>query len=207
MIARLLYNRPLKVRILILCLFIAALSSGLVALFSYFRASEIVRNNAEAQADRTVAQAASYFDARMRNIQGQVYSLVASSTFKQVVERNGEFNRAEEVAAMSNLQAVLSGPRIRDANIMSVYLYTPGSHYYELIFQPKGDFTETRIYQEMQDSPTQSRWLSPREDEVFQSKRQVVPFVVPLDFSAGTTRPFSRLSYLVVNVNKGRLQE
>ncbi len=194
------YNRPLKLRIFVLCLAVAVFSTGLVAMFSYIRAVQVVQTNAYAQADQTVRQAASYLDASFRNILGQVSSLVTSTAFTHVVEVNGALSAEEKIVITSELQSVFSGLRIRDHNIVNAYLYTPTGGYYELTFQPNPDFTKTRTFAEAQQDRTLNHWLSPRDDEVFVGTGQVIPLIVPLSF--GTV---GNQTFLVVNISEQRL--
>jgi two-component system, sensor histidine kinase YesM len=186
-LAEIINNRSLRTRMVAVCLFIAVVSTGLMALFSYKRASELVEEQAYRQADDTVGQAALYIDDRLRKVLAQVTALVTGSdnSFRLVAGDEGQLSNNQRVAAFSNLQSVFAGLRVREPFITGVYLYTPYQQYYELIFQPKADFFNSRTFNEAAQSGTQNRWLTPRVDEVFSDNQRVIPLVVPLNFAIG----------------------
>jgi two-component system sensor histidine kinase YesM len=186
-LAELINNRSLRTRMVAICLFIAVVSTGLMAFFSYRSASELVEEQAYRQADDTVGQVAIYIDDRLRKVLAQVTALVTGSdnSFRLVAGDEGQLSTNQRVAAFSNLQSVFAGLRVREPFITSVYLYTPYQQYYELIFQPKADFFNSRTFAEANQSGTQNRWLTPRVDEVFSDNQRVIPLIVPLNFAIG----------------------
>jgi two-component system, sensor histidine kinase YesM len=205
-------NRSLQTRMIAVCLLIAGVSIGLMAWFSYSQGSRLVEEQAFKRAEEKVGQAAWFIDDRLKYVSTQVAALVTgpNDSFRAAAGDNGTLTPNERTIALSNLQSLFAGLRIRESLVVNLFLYTPYQSYYELTFRPNPNFLTSRTYFEALESSTRNRWLSPRVDETFRDGNRVIPLVVPTNFiglslptgAEGQASTETGRNFLIVNLSE-----
>jgi two-component system sensor histidine kinase YesM len=191
------------------CLLTAAVSILLMALFSYNHTSSLVEQQAYQRSATTVTQAAAYIDDRLRNVLAQVYSLVIGSSandIQKIANDTGNLDNTTRATVLSSLQPIFDDLRVREPLIRSVFLYTPGFQYYELTFQVRSDFRQSRTFQQSQQLHLENGWLSPRSDEIFNDTHRVIPLVVPLHLLNNLPIAYDA-NFLIVNLDEEKFSE
>jgi len=205
-LAAVINNRTLRTRMIAVCLLIAVSSTGLMAFFSYSRASELVQNQAYHEASNTVNQAAINLNDRLRNVLSQVINLETSSRdpIIEAISDEGNLTNSDHARISSLLQPGLASVRLREPLILSAYIYHPTYQYYDFLVQPNPDFIHTRTYQEAEQIKTEDRFLTPRLDEVFGSGKRVIPLVVPFNLFNQVVSSDDR-NFLLINLDESAI--
>ncbi|OCT11764.1 hypothetical protein A8709_28235 [Paenibacillus pectinilyticus] len=196
-------NARLKMKIALLCFLLVLLSTGLLGLFFYRHSVTLARESARIQSTEILTQVSNYFDEKMKQTIGRVYSIRSDTTFSEMAQHYLINEEPQYYApALSYFSSVFAEIRYSEPFVSSVLLYTPKSTFYDLSLSiPFGmDFTHTAIFQKIASLPNASvYWLPLSDQEIYRVPKQTIPLVLRMSVSG-----YQDL-LMVINLNEDML--
>lgn len=175
-------NARLKIKIALLCFLLVLLSTGLLGLFFYRHSVTLARESTKIQSTEILTQVSNYFDEKMKQTIGRVYSIRSDTTFSEMAQHYLINEEPQFYApALSYFSSVFAEIRYSEPFVSSVLLYTPKSTFYDLSLSiPYGmDFTRTSIFQKIASLPNASvYWLPFSDQEIYRAPKQSIPLVL-----------------------------
>lgn len=203
-------NRPIvrKVTALVMVIFLAAITLNQIVLNQSI--NRTIEEDMENMAQRTVEQAENYLSTRVSGSIERLMYFQAESGIDSILSDYFINPTASAYSvAMSKLTTPLSTKKVSDGLISDLYLYTEYGTFTDgsTLMNPGFSLLWSAMWRSIRDSSSFLTFCPAHTDEIFRSRKWVVPVVYRFDVSMAQVKSTTRECLLVVNLDCSYLRD
>lgn len=197
-------NRPIvqKVTVMVMVIFLAAITLNQIVLNRTI--NRTIEQNMETTAQRTAEQAENYLSTRVSgSIERMMYFQAESGIDDILSEYFMDPSASAYSVAMSRLTSPLSTKKVSDGLISDLYLYTEYGSFTDgsTLLNPGFSLLWSSMWRSIRDSSSFLTYCPAHTDEIFRSRKWVVPVVYRFSVSTSQVKSTTRECLLVVNLD------
>lgn len=197
----------LKVTATITVIFLVAITLNQIILNRHI--NDTIEENMEETVLRTAEQTENYLSTRVSgSIERLLYFKAESGLDSILANYFANPNAAAYSVAMSNLAAPLSTKKVSDSLISDLYLYTDYGAFTDgsTLLTPGFSLEKVALWSEIREGNSFLEFCTVRNDEIFRSRKWVVPVLYRFSISSAQVYSATRKCILVVNLDCKEIQ-
>lgn len=197
----------LKVTATITVIFLVAITLNQIILNRHI--NDTIDENMEETVLRTAEQTENYLSTRVSgSIERLLYFKAESGLDSILANYFANPNAAAYSVAMSNLAAPLSTKKVSDSLISDLYLYTDYGAFTDgsTLLTPGFSLEKVALWSEIREGNSFLEFCTVRNDEIFRSRKWVVPVLYRFSISSAQVYSATRKCILVVNLDCKEIQ-
>lgn len=197
----------LKVTATITVIFLVAITLNQIILNRHI--NDTIEANMEETVLRTAEQTENYLSTRVSgSIERLLYFKAESGLDSILANYFANPNAAAYSVAMSNLVAPLSTKKVSDSLISDLYLYTEYGAFTDgsTLLTPGFSLEKIALWSEIREGNSFLEFCTVRNDEIFRSRKRVVPVLYRFSVSSAQVYSSTRKCILVVNLDCKEIQ-
>lgn len=197
----------LKVTATITVIFLVAITLNQIILNRHI--NDTIEENMEETVLRTAEQTENYLSTRVSgSIERLLYFKAESGLDSILANYFANPNAAAYSVAMSNLAAPLSTKKVSDSLISDLYLYTDYGAFTDgsTLLTPGFSLEKVALWSEIREGNSFLEFCTVRNDEIFRSRKWVVPVLYRFSVSSAQVYSATRKCILVVNLDCKEIQ-
>ena len=188
--------------VVLACCVLAMLTSQVLCVLLV---SQTMHSRAEQAAHFSLAQGLFYVDEKMNDVAKRLFYTRVDPAFEDTLTdllMEDALTGAAKVRLTSSMASALAMHRVLDPLISSLYLYTPGGSYTDMVHitEPGYSFEGEALYRRALETSDALLWGEARADPVFISNARVVPVVYRISIAG-----YPKDCFLLANLSLDRL--